>query len=86
MNAKELAKLFHDVYERLAPSYGYKTKEETKIFDENSPNGKLMIATCEEILSRIQAVNVYAIEGELIRKDVTHKPLRHDTNTYIVKS
>lgn len=55
MEAKELAKLFHDVYERLAPSYGYKTKEETKTFDENSPNGKLMIATCDIILLEMQA-------------------------------
>lgn len=48
---KELAILFHNTYERLAPNYGYETREETKRFDENSPNGKLMIAVCEVIAS-----------------------------------
>jgi hypothetical protein len=51
MNGKQLAKLFHETYERLAPDYGYLTRKETKQFDENTPNGKLMIATCSEILN-----------------------------------
>jgi len=53
MNSKQLAKLFHDTYERLAPQYGYETKKETRQFDENSPNGKLMVATCSEILNNL---------------------------------
>ena len=46
----ELAILFHDTYERLAPSFGYETREETRKFDPESPNGRLMVAVCEEVL------------------------------------
>ena len=49
MKAEELARLFHATYERLAPKYGYVTREETKEFDADSANGKLMIAVCGEI-------------------------------------
>jgi hypothetical protein len=44
-DVEKLAQLFHNVYEKLAPSFGYETRQETKIFDKNSNNGKLMIAT-----------------------------------------
>ena len=47
---KALARKFHDTYERLAPSFGYATREETRFFDPHSPNGRLMIAVCEELL------------------------------------
>jgi hypothetical protein len=50
INELELAKLFHETYEKLAPEYGYETREDTKSFDANTKNGKLMIATCKEIL------------------------------------
>lgn len=46
---EELARRFHETYERLAPEYGYETREDTKAFDPESPNGKLMIAVCKEI-------------------------------------
>jgi hypothetical protein len=46
----QLAKLFHDTYERLAPEFGYTTRPETREFDENSSNGKLMIAVCKEVV------------------------------------
>ena len=45
----EIAKAFHESYERLAQSFGYMTKEETRQFDETSPNGKLMIAVAAEL-------------------------------------
>jgi hypothetical protein len=48
-DVEELAQLFHNVYEELAPSFGYETRQETKIFDKNSNNGKLMIATIKKI-------------------------------------
>ncbi len=44
------AKLFHDTYERLAPDFGYETREDTKEFDPESPNGKLMTAVVGEIM------------------------------------
>ena len=47
---RELAKRFHDTYERLAPPFGYATRSDTKTFDPESPNGKLMVAVCSEIL------------------------------------
>ena len=46
----ELAVLFHNTYERLAPSFGYETRLDTKLFDTTTPNGKLMIAVCKEII------------------------------------
>ena len=41
---------FHRTYERLAPFYGYETREETRHFDPASTNGQLMLKTCEELL------------------------------------
>lgn len=55
MNASDLAILFHETYERLAPSFGYETRQETRRFDENSSNGRLMIAVCAEILTALKA-------------------------------
>ena len=62
-NAK-LAELFHDTYERLAPSFGYSTRDDTKQFDPESANGRLMIAVCGEIIraGRLREVP----EGEYI--------------------
>ena len=48
----QLAKLFHDTYERLAPEFGYTTREDTKEFNKNSPNGKLMVAVCKEVMTQ----------------------------------
>lgn len=44
-----LAVLFHHTYEKLAPDSGYVTRQETRIFDPESPNGKLMIAVCTSV-------------------------------------
>lgn len=44
-----LARRFHEAYERLAPKFGYETRTETRKFDPESANGKLMIAVCAEI-------------------------------------
>ena len=49
VNGLELAQKFHEAYERLAPSFGYETRKDTKAFDPDSPNGKLMIAVCQEV-------------------------------------
>lgn len=53
MNGLELAKKFHEVYERLAPQFGYETRTETRAFNPDSPNGRLMIAVCQEIGEKI---------------------------------
>jgi hypothetical protein len=44
-----LARKFHEAYERLAQQFGYETRLETRIFDPDSPNGRLMIAVCSEL-------------------------------------
>ena len=43
--ARQLAELFHERYERLAPQFGYTTRPESRTFDPTSTNGKLMIDT-----------------------------------------
>ena len=51
-SAEALAKIFHQTYERLAPKFGYKTREESARPWEEVPeeNKKLMIAVCAEII------------------------------------
>jgi hypothetical protein len=49
-----LAKAFHEAYERLAPQVGYETRQETRAFDPESANGRLMIAVCAEIKGALQ--------------------------------
>lgn len=50
---KKVAELFHDTYETLAPAYGYETREDTKIFDPESKNGKLMTAVCKSVVFQL---------------------------------
>lgn len=50
-----LARKFHDRYEEIAPLYGYKTREDTKDFDPESPNGKLMQAVCLQVIGPLIA-------------------------------
>jgi hypothetical protein len=46
---EKLARKFHDTYERLAPQFGYATREDTKAFDPTTPNGLLMMAVVKEM-------------------------------------
>lgn len=46
----QAARTLHEIYERLAPQFGYTTRGDTQVFDPESPNGRLMIATCKEFL------------------------------------
>lgn len=57
--ALRLAKLFHETYEQLAPSFGYETRSDTKVFDTESKNGRLMVAVCEVIAHRV-------LQGEVL--------------------
>lgn len=54
-NLVRLARFFHNTYERLAPS---EIRKDTKEFDPESPNGKLMISVC------IEAAKFIEINGE----------------------
>lgn len=55
-NAEHLARIFHKTYERLAPQFGYETRQETREFDPESANGRLMTAVCGEILGQLVPV------------------------------
>ena len=50
---EQIARLFHDTYERLAPKFGYETRTETRQFDPESANGKLMVAVCAVVSEQI---------------------------------
>jgi len=51
LSVRELAKKFHEVYERLAPNFGYETRLDTRQFDPASPNGRLMISAIQEVMA-----------------------------------
>jgi hypothetical protein len=55
VTAEELARLFHDTYERLAPEFGYRTREDSAVPWEDVPaaNKALMVATCEHVLAEL---------------------------------
>lgn len=57
MTAEQLAQLFHETYERLAPDFGCETRTETAIpwpdIPADSANKRLMIAVAGEMLSAI---------------------------------
>lgn len=55
MEVEEVAKLFHDTYERLAPEFGYETQPRTAVAWENvpEPNKSLMIAVAEHVMHKI---------------------------------
>lgn len=47
-----MARAFHEAYEKLAPRFGYKTREESAVSWAEVPeaNRELMIATCSLVL------------------------------------
>lgn len=65
LTAEALARKFHATYERLATSFGYMTREETRTFESGSANGKLMIAVCTELLHTLAASPEPAVGGLL---------------------
>lgn len=73
----EITKKFHDTYEKLASEYTYETRKETRVFDINSSNGKLMYATVNEIISPILEENKQLKDNwnelkEYIRKNIIY--------------
>ncbi len=52
MQPEELAQIFHETYEKLAPSYRYKTRKESAVEWDKVPenNKKLMIAVSKEVI------------------------------------
>lgn len=55
--AERLARLFHETYERLAPSFGYQTREASaKPWGEVPENNRmLMVAVCAQVQREILA-------------------------------
>jgi hypothetical protein len=51
--AEALARRFHELYEELAPQFGYATREDTRAFDPESANGRLMIAVCSRLAADV---------------------------------
>jgi hypothetical protein len=51
VDPEELARNFHEIYERLAPKFSYKTREASAVPWEDVPenNKQLMIAVCKEL-------------------------------------
>lgn len=67
--AETWARLFHDTYERLASSFGYETRKDTKQFDAASPNGRLMIAVCGEVVTAALADQAATAKAEAQLKE-----------------
>jgi len=63
VDALDLARMFHEAYERLAPMFGYETREDTKIFDPSTSNGRLMIATASEVLAAMPSTDQEGLVG-----------------------
>ena len=60
----EINKKFHDTYEKLSKDYDYETRKETRVFDINSSNGKLMYATVNEVIKPILEENTKLINQQ----------------------
>jgi hypothetical protein len=56
MTAEELARFFHETYERLAPEYDYETRPDSRTAWEDvpEPNKRLMIAVAAEVLRKLR--------------------------------
>lgn len=56
-SAEALARDFHEAYERLAPAFGYKTREATAVRweDVHGANRDLMVATASEMYATLAA-------------------------------
>lgn len=50
-NAEELARIFHGLYERNAPRYGYSTRPRTRVFIPQSPHGQLLIRAMFDLIT-----------------------------------
>lgn len=74
--AQQLAVRFHEAYERLAPSFGYTTRPETRTLDLQSANGRLMVAVCQELLTSNRAAigDTTARSGDVGASDLPPLP------------
>ena len=68
MTALDLATIFHEIYERRAPEFGYETRTETRKFDPSTANGQLMVAVCGEIITTLDGFEFVDSSLELKRE------------------
>ena len=56
--AEKDAQRFHEAYERLAPQFGYKTRDASAVPWQEVPeaNRKLMVAVCREVGGKIRSI------------------------------
>lgn len=56
MSPTKLAQMFHETYERLAPQWDYKTREDSAVPWEQVPliNRRLMVALASEVLATLK--------------------------------
>lgn len=74
MNKEEILKYtidFHNTYEQLSKEFNYITRRETRQFNINSSNGKLMYATVEKVV------------GSLIQENINLKQALNEIREYI---
>ncbi len=67
MEAEQLAKLFHETYERLAPDFGYKTREASaKPWKDVPDNNKgLMTKVATHVLMAMQNQTAKTVPSQL---------------------
>lgn len=55
MTAEQLAQLFHESYEELAPGFGYETRRASAVpwAEVPEPNRSLMVAVAGRVLTRL---------------------------------
>lgn len=79
MTHEEMARAFHEAYERLAPSFGYKTREVSAVPWVQVPeaNRNLMVAVAGEVLAALESEKPLAVVegyiGARIPKELTRK-------------
>jgi hypothetical protein len=66
MSAEDIARRFHEAYERLAPSFGYYTRPASAVAWEQVPihNRELMVAVVAELLASGAIEETPETEGE----------------------
>ena len=69
-NPETVARYFHEAYERLAPSFGYETRQDTAVpwDDVPEPNRSLMVAVAALVLARIVGAERVTLGGHDAQK------------------
>jgi hypothetical protein len=74
VRAEELAQVFHETYERLAPDHGYETRQESARpwADVPENNKNLMIDVAREVLCLMWGANFVHAQEEFEREYATY--------------